>query len=99
MKQGDVNEPNSRGQSALYCASRQGCSDIVLELLMVPGIDVNISVPEHGGTPLHGWTSCLLLLKPKLVDSLVMVNQLLCSLLRVLMCTRLTTEALQVTKN
>lgn len=46
--------PNARGQTALYCACRQGCAEIVLELLLVPGIDVNVQVPEHGGTPLHG---------------------------------------------
>lgn len=53
-KQGDVNMPNSRGQTALYCASRQGFAEIVLELLKVPTINVNVQVPEHGGTPLHG---------------------------------------------
>lgn len=53
-QQGDVNMPNSRGQTALYCASRQGYGEIVLELLLAPGIDVNVQVPEHGGTPFHG---------------------------------------------
>lgn len=46
--------PNSRGQTALYCACRQGFPEIVLELLKAPSINVNVQVVEHGGTPLHG---------------------------------------------
>jgi ankyrin repeat protein len=53
-KQGDVNMPNSRGQTALYCACRQNYPDIVCELLNAPSINVNVQVVEHGGTPLHG---------------------------------------------
>lgn len=54
FQQGDVNMPNSRGQTALYCACRQGYVEIVLELLKAPNINVNVQVTEHGGTPLHG---------------------------------------------
>lgn len=49
-----VNAPNSRGQTALYCACRQGHHEVVLELLKEKGIRVNGQVPEHGSTPLHG---------------------------------------------
>jgi hypothetical protein len=42
-----------RGQPALYCASRQGHLDIVIQLIL-SGADVNLPVAEHGGTPLHG---------------------------------------------
>lgn len=49
-----VNRPNKRGQTALYCASRQGYKDIIVELLNLVGINVNVQVQEHGGTALHG---------------------------------------------
>lgn len=62
-----VNAPNSRGkttiffspinfsgQTALYCAARNGHVPVVLELLNFAGIDPSIQVPEHGATPGHG---------------------------------------------
>jgi hypothetical protein len=46
---------NHKGQSALYCAARQGATEVIHELLVkCPNIDVNVQVAEHGGTPLHG---------------------------------------------
>lgn len=42
------------GQSALFCAARQGATEVVAELLKWPNIQVNNQVPSHGGTPLHG---------------------------------------------
>lgn len=37
---------------------RQGFSDIALELLSVPGVNVNAQVEEHGGSPLHAAGFC-----------------------------------------
>lgn len=48
-----MNVPNDRGQTALYCAARQGHSNIVLELLNIDTIHADVQVEEHGGTPLH----------------------------------------------
>jgi hypothetical protein len=42
------------GQSALYCACRNGHNKIVIELINTSGIDVNVTATPHGGTPLHG---------------------------------------------
>lgn len=42
------------GQSALYCAARNG-KEAILELLFTKkGLNLNIQVASHGGTPLHG---------------------------------------------
>jgi len=49
----NINARNSRGQCPLYCASRQGAVEVVLELLNFGGGAVDMQVPEHGGTPLH----------------------------------------------
>eukprot|EP01127_Copromyxa_protea_P005655 TRINITY_DN1551_c0_g2_i1.p1 TRINITY_DN1551_c0_g2~~TRINITY_DN1551_c0_g2_i1.p1 ORF type:complete len:537 (-),score=105.19 TRINITY_DN1551_c0_g2_i1:268-1752(-) len=51
-----VNHANARGQTALYCAARQGHTKIVQLLLNTcqQQINPNVQVPEHGGTPLHG---------------------------------------------
>eukprot|EP01127_Copromyxa_protea_P012211 TRINITY_DN3157_c0_g2_i2.p1 TRINITY_DN3157_c0_g2~~TRINITY_DN3157_c0_g2_i2.p1 ORF type:complete len:1021 (+),score=177.01 TRINITY_DN3157_c0_g2_i2:24-3065(+) len=49
----NVNKPNARGQSALFCACRQGHSNVVLEILNFPGVNIDYQVPEHGGTALH----------------------------------------------
>eukprot|EP01127_Copromyxa_protea_P019697 TRINITY_DN644_c0_g1_i9.p1 TRINITY_DN644_c0_g1~~TRINITY_DN644_c0_g1_i9.p1 ORF type:complete len:1380 (-),score=371.30 TRINITY_DN644_c0_g1_i9:163-4302(-) len=48
-----INTPSSRGQTALYCAARQGHVGCLLELLKLPSIKVTVHVAEHGGTPLH----------------------------------------------
>eukprot|EP01127_Copromyxa_protea_P015976 TRINITY_DN4681_c1_g3_i1.p1 TRINITY_DN4681_c1_g3~~TRINITY_DN4681_c1_g3_i1.p1 ORF type:complete len:879 (+),score=136.53 TRINITY_DN4681_c1_g3_i1:23-2638(+) len=48
----EVNSPNQRGQTPLYCASRQGHLDIVV-VLVLGGADPNFQVPDHGGTCLH----------------------------------------------
>jgi len=48
-----VNKPNTRGQTALYCAARQQHLQIVIELLNVPGIVVDGQVEPHRGTALH----------------------------------------------
>lgn len=50
---GDINNLNSRGQSALYCAAHRGNLDILVELLNFPGLDVNTVAGGHGGTALH----------------------------------------------
>jgi len=49
----NLNARSSRGQSALYCAARQGSAAVVLYLLNYGGIDIDQQVPEHGGTALH----------------------------------------------
>jgi hypothetical protein len=49
-----INLPNDRGQTALFCAARQGFAEIVLALFAVPGLDINAQSVEHGSTPLHG---------------------------------------------
>lgn len=49
-----IGSPNSEGQSALYCAARQGHAEIVIELLNFDGVDVDVIASGHGGTPLHG---------------------------------------------
>lgn len=48
-----VNLNNSRGQSALYCASRAGHANVVVALLNLPGIDINLQALGHAGTALH----------------------------------------------
>jgi len=48
-----VNLPNSRGQPALYCAAKQGCTEAVQMLLKVRNIDVNYAIASHQGTALH----------------------------------------------
>eukprot|EP01125_Pyxidicula_operculata_P012900 TRINITY_DN424_c1_g4_i1.p1 TRINITY_DN424_c1_g4~~TRINITY_DN424_c1_g4_i1.p1 ORF type:complete len:1651 (-),score=500.85 TRINITY_DN424_c1_g4_i1:164-5116(-) len=47
-----INGTNSRKQSPLYCAARQGHIEIVKLLLCVPGINPN-QQESHGSTPLH----------------------------------------------
>lgn len=42
------------GQSALYCASRNGQTGIMALLFAKPGLNLDIQVSSHGGTPLHG---------------------------------------------
>lgn len=69
MSSEKVNIPNSRGkwfleishlsahpagQSALYCAARNGKDEIIELLSSKKGLNVNIQVASHGGTPLHG---------------------------------------------
>eukprot|EP01127_Copromyxa_protea_P010132 TRINITY_DN2448_c2_g1_i6.p1 TRINITY_DN2448_c2_g1~~TRINITY_DN2448_c2_g1_i6.p1 ORF type:complete len:119 (-),score=21.23 TRINITY_DN2448_c2_g1_i6:20-376(-) len=49
----NINMPNSRGQTALYCAAQQGHAGVIVELLCTQGVDVNFQVPDHLGTPLH----------------------------------------------
>lgn len=48
-----INVPNDRGQTALFCAARQGHADLVLALFAVPGLDINAQSVDHGSTPLH----------------------------------------------
>eukprot|EP01125_Pyxidicula_operculata_P002417 TRINITY_DN1228_c1_g3_i2.p1 TRINITY_DN1228_c1_g3~~TRINITY_DN1228_c1_g3_i2.p1 ORF type:complete len:932 (-),score=264.33 TRINITY_DN1228_c1_g3_i2:90-2885(-) len=47
-----INCRNSRGQTAIYCAARNGHEEIVKRLLEIDGIDVNLQ-EKHGSTPLH----------------------------------------------
>lgn len=49
-----VNEINKRGQTALYCAARQGQEEVVKILMKCPTIQMNVKMPGHGGTALHG---------------------------------------------
>eukprot|EP01127_Copromyxa_protea_P023905 TRINITY_DN9186_c0_g1_i1.p1 TRINITY_DN9186_c0_g1~~TRINITY_DN9186_c0_g1_i1.p1 ORF type:complete len:1018 (-),score=182.80 TRINITY_DN9186_c0_g1_i1:6-3059(-) len=46
-----INETNEKGQTGLYCASLQGHIDIVLDLVVVPGID--LCTKTERGSPLH----------------------------------------------
>jgi len=48
-----INALNCRGQSALYCACRNGNNRVIVELLNNEKIDVNVKAHPHGGTPLH----------------------------------------------
>jgi len=48
----EINSTNSRGQTALYCASRKGSVEYVEALLNVPGVDVNKGDAKKS-TPLH----------------------------------------------
>jgi len=49
-----VNEHSSRGQTALYCASRNNQFEFVVELLKIPGIDINIVTQDNWrSTALH----------------------------------------------
>lgn len=49
-----INCPNSRGQSALYCACRRGHVQIVLYLLRSDILILDHQVESTGNTPLHG---------------------------------------------
>jgi ankyrin repeat protein len=59
-----INVPNARGmpaqlthttgQTAVFCASRQGKIGTLLLLLKVPNVDPSVPVTTHGGTALHG---------------------------------------------
>ena len=40
---GCINIPNPRGQTALYCAARQGFAEILVEILNVDGINLGTS--------------------------------------------------------
>lgn len=55
VEQKIINGLNCNGQSALYCAARNGHSKILIELLNQPSgtVDVNVKAVPHGGTPLH----------------------------------------------
>eukprot|EP01127_Copromyxa_protea_P010368 TRINITY_DN2523_c0_g3_i1.p1 TRINITY_DN2523_c0_g3~~TRINITY_DN2523_c0_g3_i1.p1 ORF type:complete len:958 (-),score=203.98 TRINITY_DN2523_c0_g3_i1:27-2900(-) len=59
----EINKTNSRGQTALYCAARQGYVDYVVALLNVPGIDLNKGEVSKKSTPLHvaGWEQHVLI--------------------------------------
>jgi len=46
-----VNFHNNRGQSSLYCATKQGHQNLLIDLLNAPGVDVNMN--SALGTPLH----------------------------------------------
>lgn len=48
-----INSPNARGQTALYCACRQGHVPIVAELITVPSLDLDAQMVGHMGTALH----------------------------------------------
>jgi len=48
-----ANVPNARGQTALYCAARQGKLEVIIELLNSGLCDINIQVGDHKGTALH----------------------------------------------
>jgi len=49
-----INAQNAKGQTALYCAAREGHYEIVDFLTKVPVVDLDAQVAEHGGTALHG---------------------------------------------
>jgi hypothetical protein len=44
----------SLGQAPLYCACKQGHSEVVLMLLNYATIEIDEKVSSHGGTALHG---------------------------------------------
>jgi len=48
-----VNFPNSRGQTPLYCAARQGFLEIVAKLVNNTECQIDYQVGDHGGTALH----------------------------------------------
>lgn len=48
-----INRFNTRGQTALYCASRQGHVGLVTELLCIPCLDLDVQMEGHLGTALH----------------------------------------------
>eukprot|EP01127_Copromyxa_protea_P023907 TRINITY_DN9186_c0_g2_i1.p1 TRINITY_DN9186_c0_g2~~TRINITY_DN9186_c0_g2_i1.p1 ORF type:complete len:1004 (-),score=192.51 TRINITY_DN9186_c0_g2_i1:123-3134(-) len=47
-----LNEPNEQGETAIYCASLRGHTEIVFDLVAIPGIDLCNNKAEHG-TCLH----------------------------------------------
>lgn len=49
----NINDFNDKGQTALYCACRQGHYEVVKLLLKNKKIQVNLKMPSHGGTALH----------------------------------------------
>jgi len=62
----NVNQVNDRGQTALYCAARQGHGGVVTTLLKQATINVDVQVPGHEDTPLiagapHGEITAMLL--------------------------------------
>lgn len=71
-----INQPNQRGQAALYCAARQGYFDAIVLLLSLKGIDIDYRVQAHGGTSLHaasfgGHLNCVALLLAKGADATI----------------------------
>jgi len=48
-----INIPNSRGQTALYCAAHEGKIEIILDLLNTELVNLNGGNSDHGGTALH----------------------------------------------
>lgn len=48
----DVNAPNERGKTALYCAAHGGAQGAARFLLTLPAIDVNAGAIQEGETPL-----------------------------------------------
>jgi len=48
----DINGKNNRGQTALYCAARQGHLLVIQELVKVKGINLDAQEPK-GSTALH----------------------------------------------
>eukprot|EP01127_Copromyxa_protea_P013784 TRINITY_DN3733_c0_g1_i1.p1 TRINITY_DN3733_c0_g1~~TRINITY_DN3733_c0_g1_i1.p1 ORF type:complete len:1035 (+),score=186.62 TRINITY_DN3733_c0_g1_i1:133-3105(+) len=48
-----INHYNSRGQTALYCACRQGIRSAVEALILSPVIDINKGESSKNSTPLH----------------------------------------------
>jgi len=49
----NVNCLNRRGQTPLYCAAHEGQTQIMIQLLNHPDIDVNQLIEPHFGTALH----------------------------------------------
>jgi hypothetical protein len=46
-----------KGQTALYCAARQGWTQIVSELVSIPTLNPDIQMIGHLGSALHGKSS------------------------------------------
>ncbi|XP_065336688.1 uncharacterized protein LOC135937463 [Cloeon dipterum] len=56
----NVNYTDNRGQSALHCAARYGCLDVLQQLILVAGADLEVT-DQRGWNALHyacrGWSS------------------------------------------
>lgn len=50
----------SLGQTALYCAARNGHNTIVLAFVNFAGMDMNVKAKDHEGTALHGMLAIML---------------------------------------
>lgn len=48
-----INHYNERGQTALYCACRQGHVELVRHMLSISAIDLDLQMQGHMGTALH----------------------------------------------